>query len=124
MTTLVFYNGPLAESQTYTAAVQALQPLNYVSGSLEYPYINTIIGTDKDSVICQDKGTVALRAVDVNDYNVPALREAFDILSESIASDTALGASFAMLEGYSVQAVQAVPAESSAFPHRDLRLML
>ncbi|KAH6612315.1 hypothetical protein B0J18DRAFT_441854 [Chaetomium sp. MPI-SDFR-AT-0129] len=124
ISSIVFYNGPLADSQAYTAPIQALKPVGYVSGSAEYPDVNAVVGTAKDSPICQAKGTVGLRAVDVDEYDLAGLRKAFDILEESIASDPALGASFAMLEGYSVQAVQAVPAERSAFPHRDLRLML
>lgn len=121
---LVVYNGPMEECKRYSAPVHALGPISYTSGATEYPGVMEALAADANSIHCQPKGTAWFRGIDVNHYELPALRAWFDIFSKMLASEEAFAGSFCILEGYSVQGVQAVPAESTAFPHRDRRLLL
>ncbi len=77
-----------------------------------------------DGAECQPKGSAFLRGIDVDNYDIDALRNWYDIFSDMLATEEAFAGSVCMLEGYSVQAVQAVSAESTTFPHRHQRLLL
>lgn len=61
--------------------------------------------------------------MDVDSYDIPALRQSYNAFRDMIRTEPALSASMAYLEGYSLQAVQAVPYESTAFALRDRKLL-
>jgi hypothetical protein len=122
---LVFYDGTVEESRRYTQPIHDLGPLAHTPGVAEYPGLSAILGVDAASgPICQPQGTAFLRGIDVDRYEIDAVRRWYDIFSEMLASEELFARSMCMLEGYSVQAVQAVPSDSTAFPHRDQRLLL
>jgi hypothetical protein len=83
-----------------------------------------MFGADMDGPECKPKGSAFLRGVDVDNYDIDGLRKWYDIFSDMVATEEAFDTSACMLEGYSVQGVQAVPEESTAFPHRHQRLLL
>ncbi|KAK4151547.1 6-hydroxy-D-nicotine oxidase [Chaetomidium leptoderma] len=120
----VVYNGPMADCQKYTHALHAASPAAYLSGVTEYPNLPMLLGADVDGPNCKPTGTAMVRAADVVDYDIDALRNWYDIFSDTVATEKGLAKSICLLEGYSVQAVQAVPAASTAFPHRRQRLLL
>ncbi|KAK4098875.1 FAD-binding domain-containing protein [Parathielavia hyrcaniae] len=120
----VFFNGPLEEARRYTQQIRDLGPATYRFGVTEYPKLNTVLGVDLNGPGCQPQGTALLRAADVDRYDIDALRNWFDIFSQMLATEKAFAGSACLLEGYGVQGVQAVPSDSTAFPHRDKRLLL
>jgi hypothetical protein len=120
----VYYNGPMEECREHTQPVRDLGPVAYSSGVTDYPGLAATLGVDFGGANCQDQRTAYIRAIDVERYDIAALRNWFDVYSEMLAAEPALARSVCMLEGYSVQAVQAVPADSTAFPHRRQRLLL
>jgi hypothetical protein len=121
---LVLYNGPKEEARQYSAPVHALGPVRYTSGVTDYPGTMHALLADTNDPNCQPQGTAFFRGIDVNRYEIPALRNWFDIFSDMLATEEAFANSICLLEGYSVQGVQAVLAESTAFPHRHQRLLL
>jgi hypothetical protein len=121
---LVIYNGPMEEARQYSAPVHALGPVGYTSGVTDYPGTMHLLPANANYPNCQPPGTAFFRGIDVNRYEVPAVRNWFDTFSDMLATEEALASSICLLEGYSVQGVQAVPAESTAFPHRNQRLLL
>ncbi|KAK3301708.1 uncharacterized protein B0T15DRAFT_544414 [Chaetomium strumarium] len=120
----VFWNGPVEKRGGYTDPFHALGPASYSSGVTDYPGVMVALGTDINNPICQPQGTAFLRGAVVDAYEVRALREWYTLFSEMLVSEEGFAHSFCMLEGYSVQAVQAVPSESTAFPDRRQRLLL
>ena len=56
--------------------------------------------------------------------DVPSLREVYNKFAALMQEVPAFNRSFFLLEGYSVQAVQAIAADSTAFPHRSDTLLL
>jgi hypothetical protein len=83
-----------------------------------------LTGNGKEDLPCQP-GAVALRfPIDLKSYDVPALRRVYDAFSNIMQDVPALNNSFFLLEGYPVHAVQAVPAHSTAYPHRSDTLLL
>lgn len=59
----------------------------------------------------------------LRDYNVTAIRKAYDDFDEMMQTWPQLNGSVYLLERYSTDAVKAVPDESTAFPHRDYDLL-
>jgi hypothetical protein len=122
---MVLYNGPMEECRRYSAPLHALNPAFYESKVTEYPGVPAVAGLGgRVSEVCKPRGTAVIRAIDMKHYEIPAIRSWFNVFSDMLATEAALSGSFCMLEGYSVQAVQAVPADSTAFPHRAQRLLL
>jgi hypothetical protein len=121
---LVIYNGPIEEARQYSGPVHALGPVSYTSGVTDYPGTMHLLLSDANDPNCQPQGTAFFRGIDVIRYEIPALRNWFNIFSDMLATEEAFAGSICLLEGYSVQGVQAVPAESTAFPHREQRLLL
>ncbi|KAK4239566.1 6-hydroxy-D-nicotine oxidase [Achaetomium macrosporum] len=119
----IFWNGPVEGRGGYTDPFHALGPASYSSGATEYPGVMAVMGTDMNSPVCQPQGTVFLRGAVVDTYETGALRKWYNLFSEMLRSEEAFAHSFCMLEGYSVQAVQAVPSDSTAFPDRKQRLL-
>ncbi|KAK3994189.1 hypothetical protein QBC44DRAFT_322800 [Cladorrhinum sp. PSN332] len=122
---LFFYNGPADELKKYSNEVQKLGPAAYREGVVaDYPDMAKVIGVTLEDGFCQ-KGSLnaMLRAADVISYEIPALRKAYELFSTGMRSEPAFAGSVVMLEGYSVQAVQAVPAESTAYAHRAQRIV-
>jgi hypothetical protein len=120
----VLWNGPVEESKRYTHPFLALGPASYTFGATDYPGVMTALGTDINSSVCRPQGTAFSRGVVVDSYDTRALRRWYELFSQMVLSEEGLARSFCMLEGYSVQAVQAVPSESTAFPDRSQRLLL
>jgi hypothetical protein len=83
-----------------------------------------LTGNGNEDLACQP-GAVALRfPIDLKSYDVPALRRVYDAFSNIMQDVPAFNNSFFLLEGYPVHAVQAVPAHSTAYPHRSDTLLL
>jgi hypothetical protein len=64
-----------------------------------------------------------LFSIDLERYNVTAHRKAYNIFNDALKSSPALGHSSVVNEGYSVKAVQAIPADA-AYPDRHNNLLL
>lgn len=61
--------------------------------------------------------------MDVDFYDLPALRNSYNAFRSMIRAEPSLSPSMAYLEGYGLQAVQSVPYESTAFALRDRKLL-
>ncbi|KAK0637467.1 hypothetical protein B0T17DRAFT_483777 [Bombardia bombarda] len=120
----IFYNGPYDKLREFTQPLHALKPLSSLSGTTPYPELTTLTGQQVGSVLCGYQGSVKEFPFDVVKYDVPGILKWWDIYSAGIKAEPALDKTFCLLEGYSWQAVQAVPAASTAFPHRQQRLLL
>lgn len=124
ITHYVMFNGPLVESRKYTSLFHALGPARYSSGETEYPGLPAVLGAGLSGPLCGIQQTTYLREADVDKYNLADLRNWMNVFTDMLKAVPGLGKSLCLLEQYSVQAVQAVPAESTAYPHRAQRLLL
>ncbi|KAK3901903.1 6-hydroxy-D-nicotine oxidase [Staphylotrichum tortipilum] len=119
----IFFSGSLDESRRYTEPISSLGPNGYGEGETEYPGLAGVLGAGTDDQLCQPQGAAFMRGIDLDHYDLGALRNWYNTFSEMLAANKALAGSFCMLEGYSMQGVQAVPPESKAYPHRDKKLL-
>jgi hypothetical protein len=94
------------------------------AGEVPYPLLPKITGNGNDDPPCQSGSVAMLFPIDLKSYDVPALRLVYDAFSEIMQRVPAFNNSLFLLEGYSVQGVQAVPAATTAFPHRSQKLLL
>lgn len=124
ITYYVMFNGPLVESRKYTSLFHALGPVRYYSGETEYPGLPAVLGAGLSGPLCGIRQTAYLGEADVNKYNLADLRNWMNVFTAMLKAVPDLDNSICMLEQYSVQGVQAVPAESTAYPHRAQRLLL
>ncbi|KAH7629341.1 hypothetical protein B0T09DRAFT_265578 [Sordaria sp. MPI-SDFR-AT-0083] len=120
----VYYNGPASEALPYFAPFAALNPLDTTPvQTTDYPGLAAAAQFRVTDWACQPKTGATVYGMDVDTYDLPALRQSYNFLSQMIRTEPALSASMAYLEGYSLQAVQAVPYESTAFALRDRKLL-
>ncbi|KAK4507273.1 hypothetical protein PRZ48_001008 [Zasmidium cellare] len=131
----VFYQGSKLPSE-YTDPFHALGPIVSTPNVTEFPGLSSALGLGKppyisssnpslpglSSPVCQTDGpSYATYPVNLESYNPAALREAVDIL-QSTPPD--LHFSSMLIEGYSGEAVRAVPEASTAFPHRKQGILI
>ncbi|KAK3313658.1 hypothetical protein B0H66DRAFT_577592 [Apodospora peruviana] len=120
----ILFNGPLRELEKYAKPLYGLKNVGVYSGVTDYPGLADVTGYTVDGYLCQYKGKLAMWPSDVETYEVPAIRRWYDLFDEMVQAEEALSGSFCLLEGYSTQAVRAVPADSTAYPHRRQKLLL
>jgi len=124
---VTLFNGLPSESRKYTQAFHDLKPISSSSDEIEYPHHPAAVLSSQSDPACQKLGSTAsaLRfPIDLDSYNVTAMRSLYEVFDKGIKDEAQLDTSMMMIEGYSVQAVQSVPDESTAVPFRSKRLLL
>lgn len=104
----------------YTQPFRNLGSVFIHSGFGQYKDLPTWTGFDKKSPPSLKIGLSAIRfPVNVQNYNIQAQREVFEIFARETLDTPEFSNSFCMFEGYGVHGVKAIASESTAFPHRD-----
>ncbi|XDG06196.1 hypothetical protein ABKA04_005811 [Annulohypoxylon sp. FPYF3050] len=81
-------------------------------------------GNGNEDSPCQKVGLVNTRfPLDVETYDIQAQRQVYDLFSKATHENPALNGSLFLFEGYSLQGVKAVPAESTAVSYRGDNLL-
>ncbi|EDO64932.1 hypothetical protein NCU09163 [Neurospora crassa OR74A] len=120
----VYYNGPVSEAAAYFAPFAALSPLQTTPvQTTDYPGLAAAAQFRVTDWACQPKAGATVYGMDVDSYDVKGLRKSYNAFRDMMRAEPALSLSMAYLEGYSLQAVQAVPYESTAFALRDRKLL-
>lgn len=120
----ILYDGDGATASSYSAPIRDLGPLHSVSHEVPYQELSGLTGNGDNDIACQ-KGAALLRfPIYLKHYNVTAMQQVYDAFNDMMVRQPAFNNSFFLVEGYSVQGVQRVPSESTAFPHRDDDLLL
>ncbi|CAI6333726.1 unnamed protein product [Periconia digitata] len=111
--------------EKFTAPFTALGPATSAAGAGDYRDLSVWTGNAENQTFCQKLGFAAMRyPVELQVYNVPAMRETYDTFTAGLQSTPALGFSVVLFEGYSTQGVHAVPAPSTAYPFRESNLLV
>jgi len=124
---VVLYNGPPSASRKYTQSFHDLLLLSASTDEVEYPDHPAAVLSSQKDLACQKLGdsSSALRfPTDLKSYNISAMRSIYEIFDNGITNEPQLSTSLMMIEGYSVQGVQAIPENSTAVPFRAERLLL
>jgi hypothetical protein len=114
----IFYQGASAVPAQYTTPLLAIGPVVQKANVTDYPGLTLVDGTDVNNAVCTQHDSVnAMFPISFKAYNIKAQRAAYDSFN-AFTSDPTFINSAVLFEGYSTQAVKAVPSDSTAFPHR------
>ncbi|KAF1957836.1 FAD-binding domain-containing protein [Byssothecium circinans] len=117
---LVYWQGTTIPAQ-YTDPLNALGPINVAEAYVDLPGASVLTGADVNGQACQKGASHQTYPVDLFKWDVNNLRTVLNIYGELPAKG--LGNSIMMLEGFSVNKVQAIAQDSSAFPSREYNLL-
>ncbi|KAL7625748.1 hypothetical protein AAE478_004971 [Parahypoxylon ruwenzoriense] len=121
----ILQEGVKAVDKAYTAPFHKLGPIVTDAAGGIYPDLPAWTGNGNESPPCQKAGLVNIRfPIDVDVYNIQAQRKVYDLFASATQETPALNNSLFLFEGYSLQGVQAIPSESTAFPFRGDNLLL
>lgn len=110
------YQSPSGVPSEFTEDFASLSPVARTTGISTLPDFAAVGMLDMNGPFCQH-GTTSLRfPVSSVNYSLPALEE---VMSTFSALDPALRGSGVIFEAFSLQAVQRVPAASTAYPDRE-----
>ncbi|KAF2963062.1 hypothetical protein GQX73_g10516 [Xylaria multiplex] len=102
-----------------------LGPTTTDTGSGIYLDVPRWVGWDNDAAPCQHNGLANTRfPIDIQAYNVPAMRKVYDLFADVTQKTPELNGSFFLFEGYSLEGVKAVPGESTAYAFRDDNILV
>ncbi|KAL8942493.1 MAG: hypothetical protein Q9216_001637 [Gyalolechia sp. 2 TL-2023] len=108
------YAGPAADAEELLGPFNAIEALQVGSVEAPYPIISGADGTD-----CPGARR-AIASVMTLEYNVTTQRTLYNLFNERIAEYPELAPSaYLWHEGYSTAGVQAIPSDSTAYPHRE-----
>jgi hypothetical protein len=120
----IFYQGAPAVPFEYTSQLLAIGPVVSVENTTDYPGLAVIDNSDTNSSVCHEHNTSnMIFPISIKSYNIQAQRAVFDAFG-AFTADTTFNTSIFLFEGYSMQAVKAMPSESTAFPHRADNLLI
>ncbi|KAI0525614.1 hypothetical protein F5B22DRAFT_590734 [Xylaria bambusicola] len=120
----VIYDGPTETAREYAKPFHGLEPLMVQAGEGTLHDLAVITFQDKNGAGCA-YGLTSLRyPIGLKSFDVPAMRKVYDHIDETFRNTPEVAGSFFLLEGYSTQAVEAVDAGSTAYPHRDDKILV
>ncbi|KAI4219649.1 MAG: hypothetical protein LQ349_008293 [Xanthoria aureola] len=108
------YAGPAADAEKLLGPFNAIEAFQVGSTEASYPIIS-----GADNTECPGAKR-AISSVMTLEYNITTERTLYNLFNKKIAEypDLALSA-YLWHEGYSTAGVQAIPSESTAYPHRE-----
>ncbi|KAI0530047.1 putative FAD-dependent oxygenase, partial [Xylaria digitata] len=121
----VLQEGAKSVDSIYTKPFHDLGPTTTDTGSGIYLDVPRWVGWDNDAAPCQHSGLANTRfPVDIQAYNIPAMRKVYDLFTDVTQRTPELNGSFFLFEGYSLEAVKAVPSELTAYAFRDDNILV
>ncbi|KAH8694402.1 hypothetical protein BGZ61DRAFT_420295 [Ilyonectria robusta] len=115
---LINFAGSEQQAARYADPFIDLADVKVINSSVPYYLVASASGSDVDNLPCQNS---LLRhpgiPIQLNGTDIPTLRAISDTFRDAVAAYPGLQGGFA-LESYGWQAVQSVPAESTAYPWR------
>ncbi|KAL2016663.1 hypothetical protein VTK56DRAFT_3207 [Thermocarpiscus australiensis] len=120
----VIYNGSPEKVAGYAKPFHDIGPLSVQIGQGQMHDLAVATFQDVDGPGCAYGMTSLRYLIGLKSHNVAAVRKAYDEIDETFAKVPEVAGSFFLLDGYSTQAVQAVDPDTTAFPHRDDKILI
>lgn len=120
----IIQEGVTAVDSAYTAPFHKLGPISTVPQSGSYTDLAEWTNIAMSSAPCQKAGLINPRFPNyLESYNVAAQKKAYDLFAENVRGSSVFNGSIFMFEGYSMEGVKAVDAETTAFAFRDENIL-
>ncbi|KAI0452945.1 hypothetical protein F5B21DRAFT_505852 [Xylaria acuta] len=120
----VIYNGSPEAASEYAQPFHDIGPLSVQTGQGSIHDLAVVTFQDVDGPGCAYGMTSLRYPIGLKSHNVAAVRQVYDEIDETFRRVPEVAGSFFLLEGYSTQAVQAVDPDTTAFPHRDDKILI
>lgn len=118
------YNGPAEDAEELLQPFNAIGATSEVVRDVPYPEIAQLQGTGEANATCSDGPYVVASNMIVR-YNVTTQRQLYNQFNQKLSQYPELGYAARLAhEGYANKAVQAIPHESTAYPHRHQNLIV
>jgi len=118
----VQYGGHLPFS-TVGAPFLALKPISASNATVPWPQIATATGIGVNMGFCLAGTRRGHFSTQLKDFKIPAIRAAKDYFDDTRKKYPQFASTSLLWEMYPQQAFKAIPAELSAYPHRDLDII-
>ncbi|KAL2867465.1 FAD-binding oxidoreductase [Aspergillus lucknowensis] len=116
------YVGSAEDAAPHLEPWEAIGPLSSTPQSLPYPEVPDATGTGLHSDMCQHGNTNMQFPFSIKEHNITATRQLWDYYVNVTTARPEFQQSIVVFQAYSLQGVQAVDPDSTAFPHRDDRI--
>lgn len=114
------YQSPSGVPEQHSKSFLDLAPLVHTTGISTLPDFAAVGMLDMDGAFCQHGGSSLRFPMSTKNYTLPAMEEAMTALMNV---EPEFAGSAMIFEAYSLQAVQSVAADSTAFPDRENSLL-
>lgn len=121
---IIFYIGPKSDAEKYTAPFFDLKPHSAKDFTVPYPAIANTTGLGLNQFGCAHGYSRFQYPVGLLTYNVTATRQAYDFFKNTTIAHPEFNLSAIAFEGYGVLGTKAIPAASSAYPHREDNILV
>lgn len=114
----------MSEARDYAKPFHDIDAIMVNAGEATIPELAALSFQSIEGPGCV-KGLSSLRyPIGLKSYNTAAIRKVYDEIDATLREFPELAGSFFLLEGYPTQGVEAIDASSSAFPHRDDKILV
>ncbi|KAL8897784.1 MAG: hypothetical protein Q9192_002412 [Flavoplaca navasiana] len=110
---------PIDLPREYTKPYLDLGPVFHNDSMVAYPTLASATGLGDEDFSCAHGFNRVQYPVGLLNYNVANARPVYELFKKQTLAIPALNLSTVVFEGYSLQGVKAVPAASTAYPHRE-----
>lgn len=118
------YAGPAADAEDLLAPFSALGAAWEETGAVPLPGLAAVQKTGLEDELCAPGRTHVMATAGLQVYNASAQRAIYDLFARNVALHPALGATWVLHEGYSVEAVRRGDGDGSAYAQRDEHLLM
>ncbi|KAL8990450.1 MAG: hypothetical protein Q9177_000900 [Variospora cf. flavescens] len=115
----IYYIGTKEQASRYTKPYFDLGPVFQNDSMVAYPTLASASGLGDEDFSCAHGFNRVQYPVGLLNYNISSIRAVYELFKEQTLAVPALNLSTVVFEGYSLQGVKAVPAASTAYPHRE-----
>ncbi|KAM0157139.1 hypothetical protein ACHAQE_006119 [Botrytis cinerea] len=120
----IIYNGSPKIANKYAKPFHGIGPHSVQTGQGSLDDLAVVTFQDADGPGCT-YGMISLRyPIGLKSYNVTAVRQVYYEIDSTFRKVPEIAGSFFLVEGYSTQAVKAIDAVNTAFPHRDDNILV
>lgn len=120
----VIYNGSPEAIKGYAEPFHNIGPLNVQTGEGLIPDLAVLTFQDRDGPGCAYGITFLCYPIGLKSYNIVAVRKVYDEIDETFCWVPEVAGSFFLLESYLTQAVEAINPVTTAFLHRDDKILV
>ena len=120
----IIYNSSPEIANKYAKPFHGIGPHSVQTGQGSLDDLAVVTFQDADGPGCTYGMTFLRYPIGLKSYNVTAVRQVYNEIDSTFRKVPEIAGSFFLVEGYSTQAVKAIDAVNTAFPHRDDNILV